>query len=128
LFVSLFGPSFASLCIFFIFIRVFSSLLFSVNSAMMQRIFHRSSSISKMFSFALVCVKRSSLQSFSTFLRVSRSPLTQQSSLAVTMQVCFTLHSACFVAVLLLLYVKFSVAATCSLIFFFQANFSHAPN
>ena len=41
--------------------------------------------LSTMFSFVLVCAKRSSLQCFSTFLRVLRSPLTQQFSLAVTM-------------------------------------------
>ena len=70
-FVSFFAPSLASLRIFFIFIKVFSSLLFSVHSTMIQPYF-TPQFLGTMFSFVLVCAKRSSVQCFSTFLRVLR--------------------------------------------------------
>ena len=67
--MSSFEPSLASLCTFFIFIRVFSSLLFSVDSTMIQPYF-TPEFLGKIFSFVLVCGKRSFLRCFSTFLRV----------------------------------------------------------
>ena len=80
--MSFFAPSLASVRIFFIFIRVFSSLLSSVHSTMIQPYF-TPQFLGTMFSFVLVCAKCSSLQCFSTFLRVLRSALTQQFSLYV---------------------------------------------
>ena len=75
---------FCAFVIFFIFIRVFSALLFSVHSTMIQPYF-TPQFLDTMFSFVLVCAKCSSLQCFSTFLRVLRSALTQQFSLVATM-------------------------------------------
>ena len=80
--MSFFAPSLASVRIFFIFIRVFSSLLSSVHLTMIQAYF-TPQFLGTMFSFVLVCAKCSSLQCFSTFLRVLRSALTQQFSLYV---------------------------------------------
>ena len=85
--MSFFAPSLASLGIFFIFIRVFSSLLFSVHSTMIQPYF-TPQFLGTMFRFVLVCAKCSSLQCFCTFLRVLCSALTQQFSLYVCMYVC----------------------------------------
>ena len=110
--MSFFTPSLASLYIVLIFIRAFSSLLFSVHSTMIQPYFTRQflRTIFSLFQSALSAV-------FSVLFYVS-SRFTQSATAAVflgriTTQACFT-RSPLFVAILVFVYVKFSFLATCN--------------